>query len=117
MPDLCNSSHDCPLTTADAWLTTLLGELVPALDTTGQAYAIFILFEEGQGDHSCCGLPESAGGRVPFVIYSPLVKNGFEDITPYTHYSLLKTIAQAWGLPFLGHAAEENNALIIDPWK
>ena len=117
MPDLCNSSHDCPLTTADTWLTNLLGELVPALDATGQAYAIFMLFEEGQGDHSCCGLPESAGGRVPFVIYSPLVKNGFEDNTPYTHYSLLKTIAQAWGLPFLGHAAEENNALIIAPWK
>ena len=117
MPDLCNSSHDCPLTTADAWLTNLLGELVPALDASGQAYAIFMLFEEGQGDHSCCGLPEPAGGRVPFVIYSPLVKNGFEDNTPYTHYSLLKTIAQAWGLPFLGHAAEENNALIVAPWK
>ena len=117
MSNLCNSSHDCSLATSDAWLTNLLSELVPALDATGESYVIFMLFEEGQGSHSCCGLPEQAGGRVPFVIYSPLVKNGFEDDTPYTHYSLLKTISQAWGLPFLGHAAEDSHVLIIAPWK
>ena len=117
MSNLCNSSHDCPLATSDAWLTNLLAELVPALDATAEPYVIFMLFEEGQGNHSCCGLPESAGGRVPFVIYSPLVKNGFEDATPYTHYSLLKTISQAWGLPYLGHAAEDSHVLIVAPWK
>src|SRR5215207_10010149 len=57
------------------------------------------------------------GGRVPVVLYSPQVKNGFEDPTPYTHYSLLKTISEAWGLPYLGHAADESNALIVAPWK
>ena len=51
------------------------------------------------------------------VIYSPQVKNGFEDPTPYTHYSLLKTISEAWGLQYLGHAAEDNHVLIIAPWK
>jgi phospholipase C len=117
MPNLCNSAHDCTLDISDAWLTKLLAQLVPALDSSGESYAIFMLFEEGQGNHSCCGLPTEAGGRVPVVIYSPLVKNGFEDNTPYTHYSLLKTIAQAWGLQYLGHAAEANNALIVAPWK
>jgi phospholipase C len=117
MSNLCNSSHDCSLTTSDAWLTNLLAELVPALDATGESYVIFMLFEEGQGSHSCCGLPEQAGGRVPVVIYSPLVKTAFEDSTPYTHYSLLKTISQAWGLPYLGHAAEDSHVLIIAPWK
>jgi phospholipase C len=116
-PNLCNDSHDCTLDVSDAWLTGLLGQLVPALDAKGESYAIFMLFEEGQGNHSCCGLPEEAGGRVPVVIYSPLAKNGFEDDTPYTHYSLLKTISQAWGLHYLRHAAEDNNALIIAPWK
>ena len=110
MSNLCNSSHDCTIDMSDAWLTSLLGTLVPALDATGSSYAIFMLFEEGQGTHSCCGLPAEAGGRVPLVIYSPLVKNGFEDPTPYTHYSLLKTISEAWGLPYLGHAADVNNA-------
>jgi len=116
-PNLCNDSHDCSLDISDAWLTNLLNQLVPALDATSESYAIFMLFEEGQGDHSCCGLPEEAGGRVPHVIYSPLAKNGFEDDTQYTHYSLLKTISEAWGLPYLGHAAEPNHVLIVAPWK
>ncbi len=116
-PNICNDSHDCDLDVSDAWLTNLLGTLVPALDATGDSYLLVMLFEEGQGNHSCCGLPEEAGGRVPVVLYSPLVKNGFEDSTPYTHYSLLKTISEAWGLPYLGHAADVNNSLIILPWK
>lgn len=116
-PNLCNDAHDCGLDIADAWLTNLLGTLVPALDATKESYLLVMMFEEGQGTHSCCGLPPLAGGRVPVVFYSPLVKNGFEDSTPYTHYSLLKTISEAWGLPYLGHAAEDNNVLITAPWK
>ena len=116
-PNLCNDAHDCPLDVADAWLTEMLGRLVPALDGTGKPYLLVMLFEEGQGNHSCCGLPLEAGGRVPVVFYSPLVRNGFEDSTPYTHYSLLKTISTAWGLPLLGHAAEDNHVLITAPWK
>lgn len=116
-PNICNDSHDCDLDVSDAWLTNLLNTLIPALDATGESYFIAMLFEEGQGDHTCCGLPEPGGGRVPVVLYSPLVKNGFEDSTPYTHYSLLKTISEAWGLQYLGHAADENHVLIVAPWK
>jgi hypothetical protein len=116
-PNLCNDSHDCPLSVSDAWLSRLLATLIPALDATGQTYFVAMLFEEGQGEHTCCGLPEPGGGRVPMVIYSPQAQNGFEDATPYTHYSLLKTISQAWGLQYLGHAAEENHVLIVAPWK
>ena len=116
-PNLCNDAHDCKVTVADAWLTDLLDQLVPALDATGDPYAIFMLFDEGKTSNACCGLLAKAGGHVPAVIYSPQVKNGFEDSTPYTHYSLLKTIANAWGLPYLGHAAEDSNQLIVAPWK
>jgi len=116
-PNLCNDAHDCPLDVADAWLAKLLDRLVPALDAAGQSYLLVMLFDEGQGNHSCCGLPQEAGGRIPVVFYSPLVKNGFEDATPYTHYSLLKTISTAWGLPLLGHAADDNQLLIVEPWK
>jgi hypothetical protein len=98
-------------------LENLFAKLVPALDATSQAYLIVLTFDEGQGNHSCCGLPEEAGGRIPVVLLSPLVKNGFQDETPYTHYSLLKTIAEAWGLAYLGHAADGDNVLITAPWK
>lgn len=116
-PNLCNDAHNCDLDVADAWMTDLLVRLVPALDKQGPNYLLVLTWDEGQGSHSCCGLPEDAGGRIPVVFYSPLVKNGFEDPTPYTHYSLLKTISEAWGLPYLGHAADDSNVLITAPWK
>ncbi|HLO28117.1 MAG TPA: alkaline phosphatase family protein [Anaerolineales bacterium] len=116
-PNICNDSHNCSLDVADAWLTNQLATLIPALDASGDSYLIVMMFEEGQGNHTCCGLPEPGGGRVPVVLYSPLVKTGFEDATPYTHYSLLKTISAAWGLKYLGHAADDTNALITAPWK
>lgn len=116
-PNLCNDAHDCSLSTSDAWLANLLATLVPALDKTNQPYLVVLTFDEGQGSHSCCGLPEDAGGRISTVLLSPSVKNGFQDETPYTHYSLLKTISASWGLEYLGHAADENNVLITAPWK
>ena len=116
-PNLCNDAHDCDLNVADAWLANLLTTLVPALDATSQPYLIVLTFDEGQGNHSCCGLPEEAGGRVATVLVSPSAKSAFQDDTPYTHYSLLKTIAESWGLSYLGHAADESNVLITAPWK
>jgi len=115
-PNLCNDAHDCSLDVSDSWLANLLSTLMPALDLTGQPYLIVLAFDEGQGDHSCCGLPEG-GGRIPIVLISPSVKTGFQDDTPYTHYSLLKTIEESWGLSYLGHTADDENVLITAPWK
>jgi phospholipase C len=119
VPNQCNNAHDCDLPIADAWLgywvPKLMAVLNPKADT--EPYLIVLTWDEGQGNHSCCGLPAEAGGRVATVLISPLAKNGFHDDTPYTHYSLLKTIEEAWGLPYLGHALDENNVLITAPWK
>jgi hypothetical protein len=115
-PNLCNSAHDCSLDIADQWLGLMLSQLIPALQATGSNYLIVLTWDEGQGNHSCCGLPENAGGRIAVVLISPQVRNNFQDPTPYTHYSLLRTIASAWDLPALGHASEENHPLIIAPF-
>lgn len=116
-PNLCNDAHDCDLPVADAWLQGWMGRLLPALDSSGKPYLIILTWDEGQGDHSCCGLPTSAGGRIATVLVSPQVRRGFQDVTPYTHYSILKTIAEAWGLPYLGHAADDSAALILAPFQ
>ena len=116
-PNLCNDAHDCSLKVTDGWLSNLLDTLLPALEADGQPYLVVLTFDEGQGHHSCCGLPPEAGGRIPVVLISPSVKSAFQDDTPYTHYSLLKTISESWGLAYLGHAADENNVLITAPWK
>ncbi len=116
-PDICYSSHDCGLELADGWLKEQMDKLYPALESSGEPFLIILTWDEGQGDHSCCGLPASAGGRVATVLISPQVKSNFKDDTPYSHYSILKTISEAWGLPYLGHAADVETTLITAPWK
>jgi phospholipase C len=125
MPNSCVSTDDiysnpdCNLSLADGWLGGVMGMLLDYLKprATTEPYLIILTWDEGQGSHSCCGLPTQAGGRVPTVLISPLAKSGFRDNTPYTHYSLLRTIETAWGMPFLGHAADADNVLITAPWK
>ena len=116
-PNQCNDAHDCDLDVADRWLQTVVPPLQAALDAEGKPYLIVLTWDEGQGNHSCCGLPQEAGGRVATILISPQVKDGFEDPTPYTHYSLLKTMAESWHLQYLAHAADAENVLITAPWK
>ena len=120
-PDLCNSAHDsytnpenCGVQVADAWLNRQVEELM-AYQPVAQNGVIIVTWDEGQGDHGCCGLG-TGGGRVPTLLISSKVKKGFVDETPYTHYSLLKTVSEAWVLPALGHAADPETALITAPW-
>ena len=116
-PNLCNGAHDCTVGTADDWLKTLMMILLPLLDRDGTPYLVIVTWDEGRGKGSCCGLPPEAGGRIATILVSPQARNGFEDATPYTTYSILKTIEEAWQLPYLGHSADAENELITAPWK
>jgi phosphatidylinositol-3-phosphatase len=116
-PDMCHIAHDCHLYKSDIWLGRLMDRLIPALEKDGSKYLVVLTWDEGQDNSSCCGLPQDAGGRIPVVLISPLVKSHYRDATPYTHYSLLKTISKAWGLPYLGHAANPSQPVILAPWK
>jgi phospholipase C len=116
-PNLCNDAHNCWLGITDEWLGLQMQSLLNYFSANSQSFLIILTWDEGDSNASCCGLPAKAGGRIATILISPQVKNGFEDATPYTLYSLLKTIAEAWGLPYLGHAADENTALIVAPWK
>jgi phospholipase C len=120
-PNLCNSAHDaytdpqnCGLEVADRWLGHWLNILWVNPQVAGNGL-IIVTWDEGQGDHGCCGM-QTGGGRVPTILISSKAKKGFTDDTPYTHYSILKTIAAAWDLPLPGKAAEPQNALIVAPW-
>jgi phospholipase C len=117
MPNLCNSGHDCSLTVGDRWLGQVIQEL-RASQALGQTYLIFITFDESSSDNSsCCGLPANAGGRVPAILISPQAKSAYQDETPFSHYSLLKTILISWKLPELGFTAQTTTSAITAPWK
>jgi hypothetical protein len=101
-PNMCNDTHDCPLSAGDTWLKTWVPTILntPAWRDHG---VLFITFDEGKGDGGCC--QDAAGGHIATLVLSPLlVRPGFRSDVPYTHYSLLHTIEAAWGLPPLGRA-------------
>jgi phospholipase C len=118
MPNLCNSAHDCPISTADTWVDTTVKELQssPAL---GSNYLIIITFDEGTSSDksSCCGMPGSAGGKVATILISPQARLGFKDSTRVSHYGLLKTILDAWNLPDIGNTSNPGTQPILAPWK
>jgi hypothetical protein len=117
-PNLCNSGHNCSAGTADKWAGDIVAKLraSPAL---GANSLIILAFDEGsdQSTQGCCGLPAPAGGKVAVVLVSPSAIPAFKDNTPYSHYSLLKTILTAWKLPALGQTANSATLPIEAPWS
>jgi phospholipase C len=115
-PNLCDSGHDCGTAGADKFLGPEVNKIVssPAFD---QNSLLIVTFDEGNSDASCCNLPSRAGGKVATILISGLVKPGYQDATPYSHYSILKTIETSWGLANLGHSNDAQTNSIMDVWK
>ena len=96
-PNMCNDMHDCSVSTGDSWLRSEVPKILasPAWQQNG---ALFITFDEGSSS-------TGGGGHISTLVISPLGKPHFQSSVAYNHYSLLRTIAEAWGLPPLGKAA------------
>jgi hypothetical protein len=61
--------------------------------------------------------PEAAsnfgGGHIPTIVITNHGPKGLRDDTPYNHYSLLRTIEDAFGLTeYLGHAADSDKGVV-----
>jgi phosphatidylinositol-3-phosphatase len=111
MPDLHHEMHSGPVRVADAWLQRLVDQL-RASPVWRQDTRVVVTFDEGARHdvRSCCG-GLGRGGRIPTIVAGPQIPQG-RDRTPYTHYSLLRSIEAAFGLPFLGHAGDPASATI-----
>jgi hypothetical protein len=113
-PNLCNDGHDSPcvdgreggLVSADAWLRKHVPEIMssPAYKQDGM---LVITFDEAEGkEGGKAALPGgAAGGLIGTLVLSPLAKAGTTSDRLYNHYSLLASIEDAFGLPYLGYAA------------
>lgn len=113
-PNLCNDGHDSPcvdgreggLVSADVWLRRHVPEIMasPAYKQDGM---LVITFDEAEGKESGkADLPGgAAGGLIGALVLSPLARAGTASDRLYNHYSLLASIEDAFGLPYLGYAA------------
>jgi hypothetical protein len=102
-PNMCNSMHDCSLETGDTWLQTWVSKIL-ASPAWQQNDVLFLTFDESNpsDDSGCCVY--AVGGHILTMVISPLAKPAYQSQIAYDHYSLLRTIEQAWGLPLLGKA-------------
>ena len=100
VPNLCNDMHDCSVTTGDQWLATFVPRITSS--ASFQNSALFITWDEGT-------TTVGGGGHVPTVVVSPLTSIGYQSATAHTHYSLLRTVQDAWGLPCLNLTCGASN--------
>jgi hypothetical protein len=97
VPDLCNDMHDCSVATGDRWLKT---KIVPLLSSHALAGSVvFVVFDEGTSS-------KGGGGTTAAFAAGPAVRPGVTFTPAANHYSLLRTVEQAWGLPLLGKSAQ-----------
>jgi phosphatidylinositol-3-phosphatase len=91
-PNLCHDMHSCPARDGDRFLAELVPELQRAVGSRG---AIVVTWDEGSG----------SGRQIPTIVTGPAARAGARSSVAYDHYSLLRTIEDAFGLPHLRGAA------------
>ena len=137
VPNQCNEMHglhgpnvppDCDGANPAALIARgdkVAGELVKRLQATpawrGRGnMAIVITFDEGAHGtrEGCCAVTPGApsnfgGGHIPTIVITNHGPRGVKDDTPYNHYSLLRTIEDAFGLAeHLGHADDTDKGVV-----
>jgi phosphatidylinositol-3-phosphatase len=98
VPNLCNQMHDCSVAVGDAFLKQFVGDLIVSPRWSSDD-VLFLTWDEGR---------PSPQNSVPFIVVSDRVKSGYVSATPYTHYSLLRTVQAAWQLPCLRESCSAN---------
>lgn len=96
VPNMCHNMHDCPVSTGDVWMRDHLDAYAQWAKTHNSL--LVVTFDED-------GNSKAANkNKIPTLIVGGPVRPG-PSAEPMTHYTLLRTIEAAYGLPGLGQAA------------
>jgi acid phosphatase len=95
--------HDCSVSVGDSWLRSQVGRLLKLPNTV-----VFVVFDEG-------GTNILGGGHTAALALGKAVRLGSRFTGVTSHYGILRTIEQAWGLPLLGQSAHA--AAITGIWR
>lgn len=91
-PDICNDMHDCSVATGDAWLSVEVAQILASPAFTTQNSVLVVVWDEDDF---------SASNQVPLLLIGSGVTPNFQSSVAYDHYSLVRTIEDALGLPAL----------------
>jgi hypothetical protein len=112
VPDRCNSTHDCPIATGDAWLATWVSLIVNSSAYRSGTTAVFVSWDEGNkgtDGEDCLRSETDTSCHIVLIAISPYTRP-VQPSTFFSHYSLLRTTEELLGLPFLAHAADSSTA-------
>jgi acid phosphatase len=98
IPNLINDMHSSSTRAGDDFLKVFVPKILTSPAFAGSL--LIITWDEGVGADST-----GPGGHIATILASPGMKPGSRFTAPASHYSLLRTIELAWGLPLLGAAA------------
>ncbi|HEX7102978.1 MAG TPA: alkaline phosphatase family protein [Nitrolancea sp.] len=103
VPNLCHDMHDCPVSDGDSWLQNWLPAHILNTPTWNQTNsAVIITWDEGTSG-------TGGGGHIPTIIISKQTPAGYASTTPANHYTLLRTIEDAFGLGCLQASCTNGN--------
>ena len=125
VPDQCHDMHGtggCStenglISAGDAYVGNTVAEILASKAWQNGRNAIVITWDEddfsdsGQPGTGCCGADPGGGHVVTIVITNKTNKYPITDGTPYNHYSLLRSIEDAFGLPCLANACDSAHAV------
>jgi len=100
VPNMTNDMHDGTIAEGDAFLRGF----VPRITGSTAFAQSLLLITWDEGTTSLGG-----GGHVATLVISPRVRAGFRSAISHTHYSLLRTVEDAWGLGCLNHTCTAND--------
>ncbi|HEX5416697.1 MAG TPA: alkaline phosphatase family protein [Chloroflexota bacterium] len=109
-PNLANDMHNGSVKAGDDWLAAQVPAILRSAAWRDNG-VLFITWDEGTTNAGCCGV--SGGGRVPLLVITPN-QGPRRSSTPYTHYSLLRTLEESWGLALLGHSGDADTRPVLD---
>ncbi len=102
-PDMCNDMHDCSIGTGDTWLKKNLDAYAQWAKTHNSL--LITTFDEDSGTSVNQIFTAFTGANVKVGSYSESIN----------HYTVLRTIEAAYGLPGIGNAASKSP--ILDVWQ
>ncbi|MGI9148734.1 MAG: alkaline phosphatase family protein [Chloroflexota bacterium] len=106
-PNVNHDMHDRSIAEGDHWLAGFVPRI---LDSSAwqQNGLLVVVWDESSNANS------SDGGHVLALFITPQGSPGARSPLPASHYSLLRTLEEGWGLGYLGHTADPDVHALAD---
>lgn len=98
-PNLRHDMHDGSIAEGDQWLAEFVPRILESSAWLDNGLLV-ITWDESSS------LDTLNGGHVPALFITKHARPGLRSSAPATHYHLLRTLEERWGLQYLGHSGD-----------